>query len=124
MEVMSCPCVTNFLLKYKQAILSADIVVLMSKGRVKLVGSPADLASCPDFSAHTALSPLLPVQDQEKSVESKEDFCEEEDCIQISSEAEGTIDLEERKEGNVELVVYRSTDSSVFSCLKCSASFK
>ncbi|XP_021866255.1 ABC transporter C family member 13 isoform X2 [Spinacia oleracea] len=90
-----------------QAILSADIVVLMSKGRVKLVGSPADLASCPDFSAHTALSPLLPVQDQEKSVESKEDFCEEEDCIQISSEAEGTIDLEERKEGNVELVVYR-----------------
>ncbi|XP_021717121.1 ABC transporter C family member 13-like isoform X2 [Chenopodium quinoa] len=94
-----------------QAILSADIVVYMSKGCVKLVGSPADLASCSEFSAHTALSPLLPVQNQEKSVESicevNENSSEEKECIQISSEAEETVELEERKEGNVELAVYR-----------------
>uniref|UniRef100_A0A803MC08 ABC-type xenobiotic transporter n=1 Tax=Chenopodium quinoa TaxID=63459 RepID=A0A803MC08_CHEQI len=94
-----------------QAILSADIVVYMSKGCVKLVGSPADLASCSEFSAHTALSPLLPVQNQEKNVESicevNGNSSEEKECIQISSEAEETVELEERKEGNVELAVYR-----------------
>ncbi|XP_057540616.1 ABC transporter C family member 13 isoform X3 [Amaranthus tricolor] len=99
-----------------QAILSADIVVLMSKGCVKLVGSPADLSSCSEYSAHTALSPLL-VLNQVKSVEScletESSSCEEKECIQIFEETEETIELEERKEGKVELSVYR--EYAVFS---------
>ncbi|KAL2936589.1 ABC transporter C family member 13 [Bienertia sinuspersici] len=92
------------------AILSADIVVIMSKGHVKLVGSPADLALSAEFSAHTAGSSLLPINSQEKSVDSSYEVgvnsCEAKD-IQICREAEETVDLEERKEGKVELSVYR-----------------
>ncbi|XP_057248104.1 ABC transporter C family member 13 isoform X2 [Beta vulgaris subsp. vulgaris] len=94
-----------------QAILSADIVVVMSKGRVKLVGSPTDLTSYSEFSAHTALSPSLPVQNQKNSVEfsceAEDRSCQGNECIQISEEAEEILELEERKEGKVELFVYR-----------------
>lgn len=107
----------------RQAILSADIVVLMNKGCVKLVGSPADLSSCSEYSAHTALSPLL-VLNQVKSVEScletESSSSQEKECIQIFEETEETIDLEERKEGKVELSVYRSEDLFNLLFVMCS----
>lgn len=87
----------------------------MSKGRVKLVGSPTDLASYSEFSAHTALSPSLPVQNQKNSIEfsceAEDRSCQGNECIQISEEAEEILELEERKEGKVELFVYRSANS-------------
>ncbi|KAH9621687.1 hypothetical protein KSS87_015230, partial [Heliosperma pusillum] len=80
------------------------------KGCVKLVGSPADVASSSEFSVHTALSPFLLLQDSEKNV----DFPSETGALdyqgkqgsQISEKAEEIVDLEERKEGEVELAVY------------------
>lgn len=87
----------------------------MNKGRVKLVGSPADLASCSEFVAHSTLSPLLAIQNQDKSIEScsevKYSSSQGKECYHTSGEVVETVELEERKEGKVELVVYRSADS-------------
>ena len=117
---------------WHQAVSSADIVVVMGNGCVKLVGSPEDLASSSKFSVRTSLSPLLSIQKFENSVDSchesevhsyEKKGCTQisgqpeetigKDCTQISQEPEETIDAEERKEGKVELAVCRQDTVSV-----------
>ena len=90
------------------------------------------MASSSKFSVHTSLSPLLCIQEFENSVDScyesevysyEEKDCTQitgqpeetigKDCTQISQEPEETIGLEERKEGKVELAVYRQDIISV-----------
>ncbi|KAK7843264.1 abc transporter c family member 13 [Quercus suber] len=96
-----------------QAISSADLVVLMEKGHVKWVGSSADLS----VSSYSAFSPLnefdtsLHIQRQECSMaantEGKQSLLEK-STTHVSEEAEEIIEVELRKEGRVELTVYKN----------------
>ncbi|KAL8170790.1 hypothetical protein V2J09_022594 [Rumex salicifolius] len=94
-----------------EAISSADIVVVMDKGCVKLVGSPADLA----ISTYSAFAPR-PVQDPPElvlrdkcsdSVSEASEYSFGKKCVSSSDEAQVIIETEHRKEGKVDLLVYR-----------------
>nr|AIU41639.1 ABC transporter family protein [Hevea brasiliensis] len=97
-----------------QAISSADMIVVMDKGHVKWVGSSADLS----VSSFSAFSPqndfdILPnLQGQElsknTSIEGRKSFSLEEEFIHISEEAQEIVEVEQRKEGKVELAVYKN----------------
>ncbi|XP_058004711.1 ABC transporter C family member 13 isoform X3 [Hevea brasiliensis] len=97
-----------------QAISSADMIVVMDKGHVKWVGSSADLS----VSSFSAFSPqndfdILPnVQGRElsknTSIEGRNIFSLEEEFIHISEEAQEIVEVEQRKEGKVELAVYKN----------------
>lgn len=99
--------------RHSQAISSADLVVEMEKGHVKWVGSSADLS----ISSYTAFSPLnecdtyLHIQRQEGSMatnaEIEQDLLLEKDATHVSEEPQKIIETELRKEGSVELDVYR-----------------
>lgn len=100
------------MLWHSQAISSADLVVEMEKGHVKWVGSSADLS----VSSYSAFSPLnecntyLHIQ-QEGSLatnnEIEQDLLLEKDATHVSEEAQKIIETELRKEGSVELDVYK-----------------
>ncbi|GAB4850548.1 ABC transporter C member 13 [Ancistrocladus abbreviatus] len=104
---------TRFLCTHNiEAISSADVVVVMEKGQAKFIGSPANLSvpSYSIFSLPIGENSSLHVQRRGSSldsVESKESLFVEKDCICVSEEAQEIIDVEERKEGKVDLAVYK-----------------
>ncbi|XP_035548110.1 ABC transporter C family member 13 isoform X2 [Juglans regia] len=97
-----------------QAISSADLVVEMEKGHVKWVGSSADLSvsSYSAFSPQNECDTYLHMQRQEGSMatnnEIEQDILLEKDAAHVSEEAQKIIETELRKEGSVELDVYKN----------------
>ncbi|OAY37002.1 hypothetical protein MANES_11G066800v8 [Manihot esculenta] len=97
-----------------QAISSADMIVVLDKGHVKWVGSSADLS----VSSYSAMSPhnefdISPnVQEQElrisTSIEGRKSYTLEKEFIHTSEEAQEIVEVELRKEGKVELAVYKN----------------
>jgi ATP-binding cassette subfamily C (CFTR/MRP) protein 10 len=94
-----------------QAISCADLVVVLEKGHVKWVGSSADLSA----SSYSAFSPLnefdtyLHIQRQDSSVDTNSEVqlnILEKITVGVSEEAQEIIEVEQRKEGRVELTVY------------------
>ncbi|KAL3599512.1 hypothetical protein D5086_007430 [Populus alba] len=97
-----------------QAISSADMVVVMDKGQVTWAGSSADLA----VSSYTAFSPqnefdaLSDVQGKElsmaDSIQVSHSHLPERDSNHVSEEVQEIVEAESRKEGRVELAVYKN----------------
>ncbi|KAJ4834345.1 hypothetical protein Tsubulata_020552 [Turnera subulata] len=99
-----------------QAISYADVVVVLGKGHVKWMGSSSEFA----VSSHSLLSPqhefdtLSDVQGQASvsvsndSLQERESLNLETDSAQVSDEAHEIVEVEKRKEGRVELFVYKS----------------
>lgn len=99
--------------KTPQAISSADVIVVMEKGRVKWVGSSTDLA----MSLYSGFSSMndfdtslhMPRQDclLKTSTETKRSlpFHDDGDCL--SEREQDIVEVEHRKEGRVELTVYK-----------------
>ncbi|KAL5574463.1 hypothetical protein UlMin_016162 [Ulmus minor] len=96
-----------------QAISSADIVIVMDNGHVKWVGSPNDLSvsSYSAFSPLNELDAITHIQEQKSSMdtctEDKQRVLIEENNVGASEGAEEIIEDEVRKEGRVELTVYK-----------------
>lgn len=97
-----------------QAISSADRIVVMDKGHVKWVGSSADLP----VSSYSAFSPLnefdtcLQNERQESNVkdtlmESQQTLILEKETVPASDGTQEIIEVEVRKEGRVELTIYK-----------------
>nr|GMC81016.1 ABC transporter C family member 13 isoform X2 [Ipomoea batatas] len=81
----------------------------MDKGHIKWVGNPADL-SCPSSVAFSSVDELSASHTEERrSSMSTEPSLEvsDSDSISISDEAQDIIEIELRKEGRVELMVYK-----------------
>ncbi|XP_050232753.1 ABC transporter C family member 13 isoform X2 [Mercurialis annua] len=97
-----------------QAISSADMVVIMEKGHVKWIGSSTDLAmsSYSAFSPQNEFDTLSYVQEKElianTSSESRKSPSLDEESIKVSEGAQEIFEPEQRKEGRVELSVYKS----------------
>lgn len=97
-----------------QAISSADMVVVMDKGQVTWVGSSVDLA----VSSYTAFSPqnefdaLSDVQGKElsmaDSIQVSHSHLPERESNHVSEEVQEIVEAESRKEGRVELAVYKN----------------
>ncbi|KAK7325305.1 hypothetical protein VNO77_29465 [Canavalia gladiata] len=97
-----------------QAISSADVIIVMDKGHVKWMGSSADFL----ISSYTAFSPLNEIdsalQNHRKSCstdvssKSKEQPFLDTIITHAQEEAEEIVEVELRKEGKVELGVYKS----------------
>ncbi|XP_027169805.1 ABC transporter C family member 13 isoform X1 [Coffea eugenioides] len=94
-----------------QAIYAADMVVEMDKGRVKWVGTPSDLkvSSYLAFPSIENCSISSEVQVEERSSIS----VEAEGGVEVDNSynlegGQGTTDAETRKEGRVELLVYKN----------------
>lgn len=102
-----------------QAISSADTIVVMDKGHVKWVGRSADLpvSSYSTFSPLNEIDICLNNESQECSVvedihvESQQNLVQnlvlEKDTIPVSDGTQEIIDVEARKEGRVELTIYK-----------------
>lgn len=104
----------RFNLPFKsQAISSADMVVVMDKGQVKWIGNSADLAvsSYSGFWSTNEFDTSLHMQKQEISTNAssanKQSLLQEKDVISVSDEVQEIIEAEQRKEGRVELTVYK-----------------
>ncbi|XP_037494972.1 ABC transporter C family member 13 isoform X2 [Jatropha curcas] len=97
-----------------QAISSADMIVVMDKGYVKWVGSSADLpiSSYSAFSPQNEFDTLPYVQGQEisivTSIEGRKSLTGEKESSHISEDAQEIVEVEIRKEGRVELAVYKN----------------
>ncbi|KAK2986502.1 hypothetical protein RJ640_021377, partial [Escallonia rubra] len=100
-----------------QAISSADMVVVMDKGRVTWAGSPAESSvslafSSPyvAFSSPEEFNVSSQVEKQEQNIDiiSQEDVILDGDCTHVSEEAQDIIEVEQRKEGRVEFTVYKN----------------
>ncbi|GAB2228243.1 hypothetical protein Droror1_Dr00010073 [Drosera rotundifolia] len=94
-----------------EAISSADMVVVMDKGHVKFVGNPRDLT----LSSYAAFSRVTSPPSQAEgegsfsdSSEPKYGLLKVKDFTSLSEEAQEITDAEERKEGRVELTVYKT----------------
>ncbi|XP_058780377.1 ABC transporter C family member 13 isoform X1 [Vicia villosa] len=96
-----------------QAISSADMIVVLDKGHVKWMGSSADFPT----SSYTAFSPLNEMDstshNQQQSCSTNSSITKEQSLpdrilTQALEEAEDVIEVELRKEGKVELGVYKS----------------
>ncbi|PON89300.1 ATP-binding cassette containing protein [Trema orientale] len=96
-----------------QAISSADMVVVMDKGHVKWVGSSTDLS----VSSYSAFSPLTELDtdshiygqesDTDNRTEDTQKLLLEKNTVCASEGAQEIIEDEARKEGRVELTVYK-----------------
>ncbi|KAJ4718638.1 ABC transporter family protein [Melia azedarach] len=97
-----------------QAISSADMIVVMEKGFLKWVGSSADLAvsSYSGFCSQNEFDTSLSMQKHEysrnTSIEAKHSVLQDKDVVHVSDEAQEIIQVEQRKEGKVELTVYKN----------------
>ncbi|XP_017229484.1 ABC transporter C family member 13 isoform X1 [Daucus carota subsp. sativus] len=93
-----------------QAISSADTVVLIDKGRVRLVGSPSQssVSSYIPPSLREDLSISSEVQSEDNDVDAQKKVLLESDDICVSEEAPCAIEVEQRKEGRVEVVTYKN----------------
>ncbi|XP_038713738.1 ABC transporter C family member 13 isoform X2 [Tripterygium wilfordii] len=97
-----------------QAISKSDMIVVMDKGHVKWVGNSAESAD----SLYSAYSPLndfnaaSDVRDQECGTDaytvSRQSILPENDSVHALEEAQEIVEVETRKEGKVELTVYKS----------------
>lgn len=88
------------------------MVVVMDKGCVRWVGSPADLtiSQYSSFFSTMTRSTSLESHDQElkiPSVRANEDLQQDNGSQLIAGEVQEIIEEEERKEGKVEFAVYR-----------------
>ncbi|KAJ6694900.1 ATP-BINDING CASSETTE SUB-FAMILY C [Salix koriyanagi] len=97
-----------------QAISSADMVVVMDKGQVTWVGSSVDLAvsSYSAFSPQNEFDALSDVQGKELSmadiIQVSHSHLPERESNHVSEEVQEIIEAESRKEGRVELAVYKN----------------
>ncbi|XP_058067677.1 ABC transporter C family member 13 isoform X8 [Magnolia sinica] len=97
-----------------QAISSADMIVVMDRGHVKWTGSFADFSESPYATipsmedSKISSQSLRPKNSINSSSELRPNLIPEEDCITLSEEAQEAIEIELRKEGTVELGVYKS----------------
>ncbi|XP_061981764.1 ABC transporter C family member 13 isoform X2 [Populus nigra] len=97
-----------------QAISSADMVVVMDKGQVTWVGSSVDLAvsSYPAFSPQNEFDALSDVQGKElsmaDSIQVSHSHLPERESNHVSEEVQEIVEAELRKEGRVELAVYKN----------------
>ncbi|KAK8584710.1 hypothetical protein V6N13_138661 [Hibiscus sabdariffa] len=95
-----------------QAISSADMIVVMERGHVKWVGNSADLtvsaysgfASVNEFDASYINSKLYSTNTSNMD---KQSPFSEKDTLDVPLEAQEIIEAEQRKEGKVELIVYK-----------------
>ncbi|XP_058780381.1 ABC transporter C family member 13-like isoform X2 [Vicia villosa] len=96
-----------------QAISSADMIVVLDKGHVKWMGGSADFPT----SSYTTFSPLNEMDstshNQQQSCSTNSSITKEQSLpdrilTQALEEAEDVIEVELRKEGKVELGVYKS----------------
>ncbi|KAJ7951988.1 ABC transporter C family member 13 [Quillaja saponaria] len=97
-----------------QAMSSADMIVVMDKGHVKWVGSSADFST----SSYLAFSPLNEFdqlfhdQGQNRTISSSSEIKQhsviEGDNVPVLVGGKEIIEVEMRKEGNVELRVYKN----------------
>ncbi|KAG5115089.1 hypothetical protein JHK82_038358 [Glycine max] len=97
-----------------QAISSADMIVVMDKGRIKWMGNSADFP----ISSYTEFSPLNEIDSAlhnhrqscstNLSSKSKEQSLPNSDIVHVLEGAEEIVEVELRKEGKVELGVYKS----------------
>ncbi|XP_071734179.1 LOW QUALITY PROTEIN: ABC transporter C family member 13-like [Rutidosis leptorrhynchoides] len=97
-----------------QAIFAADIVVVMDKGLVKWVGSPADCSSS-SYASFLKSEELSVSYQTETRIETRdncmgvtESLVAESECIDIMNADDNIIRIEERKEGRVETTVYKN----------------
>ncbi|ONI16443.1 hypothetical protein PRUPE_3G098500 [Prunus persica] len=99
-----------------QAISSADTIVVMDKGHVKWVGRSADwpVSSYSVFSPLNEIDICLKNESQECSavedihVESQQNLVLEKDTVPASDRTQEIIEVEARKEGRVELTIYKN----------------
>ncbi|KAI5660400.1 hypothetical protein M9H77_29193 [Catharanthus roseus] len=96
-----------------QAIYAADVVVEMDKGRVKWVGSPSNL-TVSSYLALPSIDNLNGSSEVHKKVirsavasETIEEV-QEQDHLNLLEAVQETIEAETRKEGKVELIVYKN----------------
>ncbi|GLT38273.1 hypothetical protein SLA2020_125310 [Shorea laevis] len=93
-----------------QAIYSADMIVVMERGYVKWVGSSNDFAVSVDskLSSVDKFDKLhTDGQESRPSTLGKQTLSQEIDSMHLSLEPQEVIEVEERKEGTVELIVYK-----------------
>nr|QIT08316.1 putative ABC transporter C family member 13 [Siraitia grosvenorii] len=97
-----------------QAIYSADMVIVMDKGKVKWVGNPTNLSG-PSYVAFSPLNEVdtsLRIQEQEcqviKRTEAQKHFLDVKDAMNAPNGVSETVDDEIRKEGRVQLSVYKN----------------
>lgn len=95
-----------------QAIHVADIIVVMEKGHVKCVGNSADsyVASYVSLISLNDSNTFPEVDNTGKNLNSLSESIEntkEVECANTSIEVQDIIEVETRKEGKVELKVYR-----------------
>lgn len=96
-----------------QAISSADMIVVMDKGHIKWMGSSADFT----ISSYTQFSPLNELDSalqnhrqscsENLSSKSKEQSLPDTVIMHALEGAEEIVEVELRKEGKVELGVYK-----------------
>ncbi|XP_015069978.1 ABC transporter C family member 13 isoform X4 [Solanum pennellii] len=96
-----------------QAISAADLVIVMDKGHVQWVGNPIDFTFPSDvaFSTIDEVSSCSEVQQQDKRSNISSEIQQrtsEADFICTPDENQGTDESEARKEGKVEVIVYKS----------------
>ena len=95
-----------------QAMSSADMIIVMDKGHVKWVGSSADFSDS-SYSTFSSLNEFNVSQVQSPecstniSTQTNQDCKPEKDSICIPGETQEIIEVEQRKEGRVELTVYQ-----------------
>ncbi|KAA3489391.1 ABC transporter C family member 13 isoform X5 [Gossypium australe] len=95
-----------------QAISSADMIVVMERGHVKWVGNSSDLAvsaysgfaSVNEFDASYIHSKLYSTNTSNMD---KQSPLLENNTLDVPLEAQDIIEVEQRKEGKVELIVYK-----------------
>lgn len=96
-----------------QAISSADMIVVLDKGHVKWMGRSADYP----VSSYTAFSPLNEIDSTlhdhrqscstDSSSKSMEQYLPDRVIVDALEGAEEVIEVELRKEGKVEIGVYK-----------------
>lgn len=96
-----------------QAIHSADMVIVMDKGKLKWVGNPTNLSSSSyiAFSVLNELDTTLRIQGRDCQViertEAHKHFLDVKDDLEAPNGVTETVDDEMRKEGRVQLSVYK-----------------
>lgn len=90
-----------------QAISCADMVVVMDKGEVKWFGTVTDMPKSifPSLSSSNEFD----MSSSKHLTNKRKEFysIKKDDVDEVSSEAADTVKVEERKEGRVEVAVYR-----------------
>ncbi|KAG7036545.1 ABC transporter C family member 13 [Cucurbita argyrosperma subsp. argyrosperma] len=108
-----------------QAIYSADMVIVMDKGKLKWVGNPSNLSgsSYVAFSKSNELDTTVRIQGQNGQIIERTDthkhLVDEKNDMNTPNGVTETIDDEMRKEGRVQFSVYKTQYSKVTLCIFC-----